>query len=46
MAEVDDKVGRLLDGLRAPRLLDRTLVVLTSDHGEMLGDHWLTEKLG
>ncbi len=46
MAEVDDKVGRLLDGLRDRELLDRTLVVLTSDHGEMLGDHWLTEKLG
>ncbi len=46
MAEVDDKVGRLFDGLRDRDLLDRTLVVLTSDHGEMLGDHWLTEKLG
>ena len=46
MEEVDDKVGRLLDGLRARDLLDRTLVVLTSDHGEMLGDHWLTDKLG
>ena len=23
-----------------------TLVVLTSDHGEMGGDHWLLEKLG
>jgi arylsulfatase A-like enzyme len=46
MAEVDDKLGRLFDGLRARGQLDRTLVVLTSDHGEMLGDHWLTEKLG
>jgi len=25
---------------------DRTLVVVTSDHGEMLGDHWLMGKLG
>lgn len=46
MAEVDHQVGRLLDGLEARGVLDRTLVVLTSDHGEMLGDHWLTEKLG
>ena len=46
MAEVDDKVGRLFDGLRDRDLLDRTLVVLTSVHGERLGDHWLTEKLG
>jgi arylsulfatase A-like enzyme len=46
MAEVDDKVGRLFDGLRDRGLLDRTMIMLTSDHGEMLGDHWLTEKLG
>jgi len=45
MSEVDAQLGRLLDGLRAGGL-DRTLVVLTSDHGEMLGDHWLTDKLG
>ena len=27
-------------------LAESTLVVLTSDHGEMGGDHWLLEKLG
>ena len=36
--------------LRVPRrragLAESTLVVLTSDHGEMGGDHWLLEKLG
>ena len=31
---------------RAARRVDDTLVVLTSDHGEQIGDHWLTEKLG
>jgi arylsulfatase A-like enzyme len=46
MTEVDAQLGRLLDGLRDSALLDSTLVVLTSDHGEMLGDHWLTDKLG
>jgi choline-sulfatase len=36
----DDKVlGRLVDWLREKRLLDRTLVVVTGDHGESLGDH-------
>ena len=25
---------------------DDTLIVVTSDHGEMLGDHGLSEKLG
>ena len=46
MSEVDAQVGRLLDGIRARGEWDTTLVILTSDHGEQLGDHWLTEKLG
>jgi arylsulfatase A-like enzyme len=46
MSEVDAQLGRLFDGLRAQGHWDDTLVVLTSDHGEQLGDHWLTEKLG
>lgn len=46
MAEVDAQVGRLIDGLAVRGAWDDTLVVLTSDHGEQLGDHWLTEKLG
>lgn len=35
----DHQVGRILDALREGGLRDRTLVVLTSDHGEGLGDH-------
>lgn len=35
----DAQVGRLLDALRASGRLDKTLVVLTSDHGEGLGSH-------
>jgi arylsulfatase A-like enzyme len=46
MAEVDTQVGRLLDGLRDRSLWESTLVILTSDHGEQAGDHWLTDKLG
>ena len=46
MTEVDAQLGRLFDGLRERGAWDDTLVVLTSDHGEQLGDHWLTEKLG
>lgn len=46
MAEVDAQLGRLFDGLRDLDAWDDTLVVLTSDHGEQLGDHWLSEKLG
>ena len=32
--------------LEAKGLASNTLVVLTSDHGEMGGDHWLLEKCG
>ncbi|MGI8757630.1 MAG: sulfatase-like hydrolase/transferase, partial [Acidimicrobiales bacterium] len=46
MAEVDDQLGRLLDGLDERGLTEETLVVLTSDHGDQMGDHWLVEKLG
>jgi arylsulfatase A-like enzyme len=34
----DRWVGRLVQSLRTARLYDRTLVVLTSDHGEQLGE--------
>lgn len=46
VAEVDAQLGRLLDGLDVLGLTDDTVIVLTSDHGEQLGDHWLIEKLG
>jgi arylsulfatase A-like enzyme/tetratricopeptide (TPR) repeat protein len=35
----DELVGRLLDGLRSKGLYDRAIIVVTSDHGEGLGDH-------
>ncbi len=46
MTEVDDQLGRLLDEIASRPDADNTIIVLTSDHGEMLGDHWLTSKLG
>lgn len=46
MREVDDNLGRLFDWMAAEGLLDDTLVVLTSDHGDQMGDHWLVQKLG
>ncbi len=36
---VDDHLGRLFDALRERGLLDRTLVVVSADHGEELWDH-------
>ena len=35
---VDQHVGRLLDGLRALGLYDEAAILLTSDHGESLGE--------
>lgn len=41
VAYTDAQIGRLLDALRDHGHLDETLVVVTSDHGEGLGDHGL-----
>lgn len=41
---VDDEVGRILEVLDDEGLSDNTIVVFTSDHGEMLGDHRLMLK--
>jgi choline-sulfatase len=39
IAYTDQVVGRLLSWLKQTGLYERTLVVLTADHGESLGDH-------
>lgn len=44
--EVDDGLAPLFEFLESSGLSGSTLVVVTSDHGEMGGDHWLLEKLG
>lgn len=38
ISEVDDSVGRIIEYLRDNQKLDNTLVIFTSDHGEMLQD--------
>ncbi len=38
-AEVDHHLGRIIADLKGRGLYDRTLIVVTADHGEMLGDH-------
>ena len=42
--QCDDQLGRLLDHLEATDRMKDTMIVLTSDHGDYLGDHWLGEK--
>lgn len=39
IAYADRRVGELAGSLRRRGLLDRTIVVITSDHGEALGEH-------
>lgn len=46
LREVDDNLGRLFQALRDIGRYDDTLIVLTADHGEQLGDHFLFGKLG
>jgi len=41
---IDDKLGRILDTLETTGQRENTIVVYTSDHGEMLGDHGLWMK--
>ena len=41
---IDWAVGTLLDKLHETGQRERTMVILTSDHGEMLGDHGLLYK--
>ena len=42
--QCDDQLGRLLDHLENTGRMADTMIVLTSDHGDYLGDHWLGEK--
>jgi len=36
---MDHQIGRLLDKLKAYKLYERTLIIVTADHGELLGEH-------
>ncbi|MCC6180130.1 MAG: sulfatase-like hydrolase/transferase [Chloroflexi bacterium] len=42
--QVDEQFGRILDALERSGQLDNTIVIFSTDHGESLGDHGLTQK--
>ena len=42
--QVDDQMGVLFKWLEDTGRMKDTMIVLTSDHGDFLGDHWLGEK--
>lgn len=46
IAMIDDGVGRVLGALESAGLRDETIVVFTSDHGDMFGDHGMMLKAG
>jgi arylsulfatase A-like enzyme len=41
---IDDNVGRILTCLRETGLLEKTIVVFTSDHGDLRGEHHRQNK--
>ena len=42
--QCDDQLGELFAYLQRTGRMDNTMIVITSDHGDYLGDHWLGEK--
>lgn len=41
---IDDNVGKILNTLKEKGVLDDTIIVFTSDHGEYMGEHGLQFK--
>jgi arylsulfatase A-like enzyme len=42
--QIDDQLGVLFKFLEERALMDSTMIVFCSDHGDYLGDHWMGEK--
>lgn len=42
--QIDDQLGLLFDFMEERGLLDETMIVFTSDHGDYFGDHWMGDK--
>ncbi|RJG43787.1 alkaline phosphatase family protein [Mesorhizobium sp. DCY119] len=46
ISEVDAQLGRIWQALKADGAWDDTIIVLSSDHAEMMGDHFMLGKGG
>lgn len=46
ISEVDAQLGRIWQAIRSRDAWDDTVIVLTSDHAEMMGDHFMLGKGG
>lgn len=44
VAEVDFHLGRIIEALKQSGAYDNTLIIVTSDHAEMLGEHYMWSK--
>lgn len=44
ISHIDDQFGRLMRGIEALGMADDTIVIFTSDHGDLSGDHWCWGK--
>ena len=44
VAQIDHEVGCILETLRARGSMEATLIVVSSDHGDYLGDHGMAGK--
>ena len=41
---LDDNIGRILETLRKNKQIDNTIIVFTSDHGDLCGEHGRLNK--
>ena len=41
---MDEQIGRIMAALRESGLEKNTAIVFLSDHGDMMGDHWMVRK--
>lgn len=41
---IDEQVGRIIEELKSKDMYDNALICFVSDHGDMLGDHYLWRK--
>lgn len=44
MKLIDDQIGAIVQALREKDMLDDAMILFTSDHGDMLGDHYMLQK--
>ncbi len=42
--QLDDNLGRLFAWMDEKGLSENTIIVVTSDHGDYMGDHWMGDK--